>query len=132
MGHSTVEESKEKLTARTAGFTLIELLVVVAVVGILAAIAVPQFSAYRERGFDARAQSDLRNAALAQEALFATDERYVSCLDAACERGLPGFRLSSGVTIRMTAAAGSFTATSKHAAGSETFAYDSAKGGVAP
>ncbi|GFO57956.1 pilus assembly protein [Geomonas silvestris] len=53
------------------GFTLIELLIVVAIIGILAAIAIPQFSAYRQKAYNSAANSDLKNIKTGMEAYLA-------------------------------------------------------------
>ena len=108
------------------GFTLIELLVVVAIIGILAAIAIPQFSAYRKQGYNARASSDLRNLATAEEAYFAANSIYTSTL-----ANLTGFRQSPGVSVTVTSAdTAAFAANAAHASGDKTFNWDSANGGL--
>ena len=70
-----------KLRSRK-GFTLIELLIVVAIIGILAAIAIPQFSAYRMKGYNAAANSDLKNMKTGMEAYMADRQVYPVALDA--------------------------------------------------
>ncbi len=79
------------------GFTLIELMIVIAIIGILAAIAIPQFSAYRKRSYNSAAQSDLKNMTTAQEAYFVDNETYTGTV--ANLTGGYGAFLSSGVTV---------------------------------
>ncbi|PJA33351.1 MAG: prepilin-type cleavage/methylation domain-containing protein [Zetaproteobacteria bacterium CG_4_9_14_3_um_filter_53_7] len=58
------------------GFTLIELMIVVAIIGILASIAIPQFASYRVKAFNSAAQSDLRTAQTTFEVFFNDNNEY--------------------------------------------------------
>jgi type IV pilus assembly protein PilA len=88
------------------GFTLIELLVVIAIIGILAAIAIPQFAAYRRRGYDADVKSNIKNAATAQEAYFVDSDTYTSAVGS-----LTGFNQSSNVTVSTVGTSTTFMVT---------------------
>lgn len=79
------------------GFTLIELLIVVVIIGILAAIAIPKFSATREKAYFAAMKSDLKNLASQQE-IYYSDE-YTYSVD---EDDL-AFTNSDGVTVTIGA-----------------------------
>jgi len=95
------------------GFTLIELLVVIAIIGILAAIAIPQFAAYRRRSFEAQVKSDLRNMAVAQEAYFVTANFYKTC--APCTTGQPeGWNNTATITLDSGGGTSTFVLTATH------------------
>ena len=95
------------------GFTLIELLVVIAIIGILAAIAIPQFAAYRRRSFEAQVKSDLHNAAVAQEAYFVNANTYKAC-SACTGTNLQGFNNTATLSVNSGGGAQAFTLTATH------------------
>ena len=98
------------------GFTLIELLIVVVIIGILAAIAIPKFSATREKAYFAVMKSDLKNLASQQEIYYSDGYSYTtSATDL-------GFVTSDGVAVVMTvgnATGWNATATHSGLAGTE-------------
>jgi type IV pilus assembly protein PilA len=65
-----------KRVGHKSGFTLVEVLVTCALLGILATLAVSQFAAYRQKGYNSAAISDLGNFKIALEAYFAENKHY--------------------------------------------------------
>ena len=88
------------------GFTLIELLVVIAIIGILAAIAIPQFAAYRRRGFEADATAAARNLATSQEGYFATFNVYKTTAVPGADLKAFGFTQGANIAATTTKQAG--------------------------
>jgi prepilin-type N-terminal cleavage/methylation domain-containing protein len=91
--------SFKRITDDPRGFSMVELLVSVALVGILAAMAVPAYSKTRQRFYDATALSDVTNAGKALEALDSRTGFNVSVTGPGLIRQLPGPRVSRNVTL---------------------------------
>jgi type IV pilus assembly protein PilA len=98
------------------GFTLIELLIVVAIIAILAAIAIPQFSSYRIRGYNSAATADLRNSRTAEEAFFSDWQVYTSSLLATGAPGVGQPIFNNTVVPQVTIAINGISATAPSAA----------------
>jgi len=92
------------------GFTLIEVLIVVVIIGILASIAIPKFTAVREKAFVSAVKADLRNLANLQDVYYNDYYTYTTSTAAV------GYQPSEGVVVTIGEATNTgWSATASHA-----------------
>src|SRR3990170_293257 len=120
-----------------SGFTLIELLTVIAIVGVLAAIGIPQFNQYRARAYNAQALTDIQTTRTVEVGFFMDRQQYASTTGTGCigdpictgpvtftGGGVPDITLKPGGALEARGTLVSFTAVTKHLRGDRVYCVD--------